>query len=126
MNNVLHKTKSKTFKDIVAERLHNSTGNRPGVITRLELLIEESQIFFSFWVAGLSSMGKIARLSTLMVGTQQVVGKIWYAGHNIKGKAITRLYAEKQLHIDSLILKHPIYYVISTLDMTKLTTLPRQ
>jgi hypothetical protein len=60
-----------------------------------------------------------------MVGTQQVVGEIWYAGHNITGKAITRLYAEKQLHIDSLILKHPIYYVITTLDMTKLTTLPR-
>jgi hypothetical protein len=54
-----------------------------------------------------------------MVGTQQVVGKICYAGHNIKGKAITRLYVEKQLHIDSLILKHPIYYVISTLEMTK-------
>jgi hypothetical protein len=70
-------------------------------------------------------MGKIARLSTLMVGTQQVVGKIRYASHNIKGKAITRLYTEKQPHINSLILKHPIYYVISTLDMTKLTTLPR-
>jgi hypothetical protein len=75
MNNVLHKTKSKTLKDIAAERLHNSTGNQPGVIACLELLIEESQIFFSFWAAGLSSMGKIARLSTLMVGTQQVVGK---------------------------------------------------
>jgi hypothetical protein len=61
-----------------------------------------------------------------MVGTQQVVGKIWYVGHNIKDKAITRMYAEKQLHLDNLILKHPIYYVISTLEMTKLTTLPRQ
>jgi hypothetical protein len=60
-----------------------------------------------------------------MVGTQQVVGKIWYACHNIKGKAIIRLNAEKQLHIDSLILKHPIYYVKTTLDMTKLTTLSR-
>jgi hypothetical protein len=60
-----------------------------------------------------------------MISTQQVVGKTWYADHNIKGKAITRLYAEKQLHIDSLILKHPINYVISTLDMTKLTTLLR-
>jgi hypothetical protein len=75
MNNVLHKTKSKILKDIAAERLHNSTGNRPGVIARLELLIKESQIFFSFGATGLSSMGKIARLSTLMVGTQQVVGK---------------------------------------------------
>jgi hypothetical protein len=58
MNNVLQKTKANTREDAEAERLHNSTGNRPGVIARLELLIEESQIFFSFWVAGLSSMGK--------------------------------------------------------------------
>jgi hypothetical protein len=50
-----------------------------------------------------------------MVDTQQVMGEIWYAGHNNKDKAITRLNAEKQLHLDSLILKHPIYYVISTL-----------
>jgi hypothetical protein len=35
------------------------------------------------------------------------------------------LYVEKQLHLDSLILKHPIYFVIWTLDMKKLTTLPR-
>jgi hypothetical protein len=122
MNNVLQKTKSNTLDKVAAEWLHNSTSNRPGVITHLKLLRKESQIFFNFWAASLSSMGKIARLSTLMVGTQQVVGKIWYAGHNIKGKAITRLYAEKQLHIDSLILKHPIYYVIPTLDMPKLTT----
>jgi hypothetical protein len=80
MNNVLHKTKSKTLEDIAAEWLHNSTGNQPGVIARLELLIEESQIFFNFLAAGLSSMRKIAKLSTLMVGTQQVVGKIWYQG----------------------------------------------
>jgi hypothetical protein len=125
MNNVLHKTKLKTLKDIAAEWLHNFTCIRPGVIARLELLIKESQIFFSFWAASLSSMEKIAMLSTLMIVTQQVVGKIWYAGHTIKGKAITRLYAEKQLHIDSLILKHPIYYVISTLDMPKLITLSR-
>jgi hypothetical protein len=57
-----------------------------------------------------------------MVGTQQVVGNIWYAYHNIKDKAITMLYAEKQLHKYSLILKHPIYYVISTLDMTSYFT----
>jgi hypothetical protein len=42
MNNVLHKTKSKTFKDIAAERHHNTIDNRPGVIARLKLLIEES------------------------------------------------------------------------------------
>jgi hypothetical protein len=37
MNKVLQKTKSNTLEDIAAERLHNSTGNQPGVITRLEL-----------------------------------------------------------------------------------------
>jgi hypothetical protein len=60
-----------------------------------------------------------------MVDTQLVVQKIWYVGHNIKDKAITWLYEEKELHLDSLILKHPIYYVISTPDMTNLTALPR-
>jgi hypothetical protein len=42
MNNVLQKTKANTREDTAAERLHNSTGNRAGVITPLELLIEES------------------------------------------------------------------------------------
>jgi hypothetical protein len=58
MNNILQKTKANTHEDTAVERLHNSTGNRPGVIARQELLIEESQIFFSFWAAGLSSMEK--------------------------------------------------------------------
>jgi hypothetical protein len=35
------------------------------------------------------------------------------------------LFAEKQLHLDSLILKHPIYYVILALDMTKLNHLAK-
>jgi hypothetical protein len=48
MNNVLQKTKSNTLDKIAAEWHHNSTGNRPGVIARLKLLIEESQIFISF------------------------------------------------------------------------------
>jgi hypothetical protein len=52
MNNVLQKTKSNTLKSIAAERLHNSTGNRSGVIARLELLIEVLQFFFIFGVAG--------------------------------------------------------------------------
>jgi hypothetical protein len=47
-NNVLQKTKSNTLEDITTEKLHDSTGNRPVVIARLELVIEESQIFFSF------------------------------------------------------------------------------
>jgi hypothetical protein len=39
MNNVLHKTKLKTLKDIAMEGLHNSTSNQLGVIAHLELLI---------------------------------------------------------------------------------------
>jgi hypothetical protein len=54
----LQKTKSNTLGSITAERLHNYIGNRPGVIARLEFLLEESKISFSFWAAGLSSMGK--------------------------------------------------------------------
>jgi hypothetical protein len=48
MNNVLQKTKLNTLEDTAAERHHNSTGNRLGVIARLELLIEVPQFFFSF------------------------------------------------------------------------------
>jgi hypothetical protein len=40
-------------------------------------------------------------------------------------KVVIMLYIEKQLHIDSLILKHPIYYVISAVDMTKLNHLAK-
>jgi hypothetical protein len=43
-----------------------------GATRNLELLIKEFQSIFFFLAAGLSSKGKIARLSTLMVGTQQV------------------------------------------------------
>jgi hypothetical protein len=41
-------TKLNTLEDTAAERLHNSIGNRSEVISHLELLIEESQISFSF------------------------------------------------------------------------------
>jgi hypothetical protein len=58
MNNVLHKIKLNTLKDTAAAKLQNSTGNWPGAIARLEFLIKESQIFFTFWAAGLSSMKK--------------------------------------------------------------------
>jgi hypothetical protein len=51
-------------------RLHNSTWMETGATHSLELIIEEFQSIFSFWAASLSSRGKIARLSTLMVGTQ--------------------------------------------------------
>jgi hypothetical protein len=52
MNNVVQKTKSNTLEYTTVDRLYNSTSNQSGVIARLELLIEESQIFFSFWAAG--------------------------------------------------------------------------
>jgi hypothetical protein len=55
-----------------SRRLHNTTGTATGAVHSLELLIEEFQPIFSFWATGLSSRGKIARLSTLMVSTQQV------------------------------------------------------
>jgi hypothetical protein len=48
MNNILQKTKSNTLDKIAAERHHNSTDNWLGVIARLELIIKEPQIFFSF------------------------------------------------------------------------------
>jgi hypothetical protein len=55
-----------------------------GVTRSLELLIKEFQSIFSFWAAGLSSRGKIARLSALMVGTQEGQEKydmqVWYQG----------------------------------------------
>jgi hypothetical protein len=41
MNNVLQKTKSNSLDDTAIERHHSSTGNRSGVITHLELLIEK-------------------------------------------------------------------------------------
>jgi hypothetical protein len=68
----LQKTKSNTLESIAAERHHNSTGNWLTTIAHLEHHIEELQIFFSFWAVGFYGKGKIARLSTLMVGTQQV------------------------------------------------------
>jgi hypothetical protein len=58
LNNVLQKIKSTILEDTSMERHHNSTDNRSGVIARLELFIEESQTFFSFWVADLYSRGK--------------------------------------------------------------------
>jgi hypothetical protein len=47
MDNALQKTKSITLETLV-ERHHNSTGNRSGVIARLEHFTEVLQIFFSF------------------------------------------------------------------------------
>jgi hypothetical protein len=43
-NNVLQKTKSNTHESIAVQRHHNSTGNRPVTIARLELHIIVLQI----------------------------------------------------------------------------------
>jgi hypothetical protein len=72
MSNILQKTKANTLEDAAAERHHNSTGNRLGVIARLELLIRESKNLFQLLSSKFVQQGEIARLSTLMVGTQQV------------------------------------------------------
>jgi hypothetical protein len=48
MNKVLQKTKSNTLENIAMEQHHNSTGNQPGVIAHLELLLEVLKFFFSF------------------------------------------------------------------------------
>jgi hypothetical protein len=92
MNNVLQKTKSNTLEDTVAKWHHNSTCNWPGAITPLELRIEESQIFFSFWEAG--GQGWV---HLWLVPSKY--RKQWYAWYNIKGKAIIRLNAEKHLRL---------------------------
>jgi hypothetical protein len=68
----LQKTKLNTLENIAAERHHNATGNRPGAITHQKHHIEVLQIFFSFRAADLYGRGEIARLSTLIVGTQQI------------------------------------------------------
>jgi hypothetical protein len=53
-------------------RLHNTIGMTIGATRSLEFLVKEFQSILSYLAAGLSSRGKIARLSTLIVGTQQV------------------------------------------------------
>jgi hypothetical protein len=53
-------------------RLYNTTGTATGATHSLELLMEEFQSILILQEAGLYNRGKIARLSTLMVGTQQV------------------------------------------------------
>jgi hypothetical protein len=53
-------------------RLQNTTVIATRAAHILELLIKEFQSIFTFWVAGFYSRSEIARLSTLMVDTQQV------------------------------------------------------
>jgi hypothetical protein len=71
-NNVLQKTKLNTLESIAAERLHNSTCNRLWAITHLEYHIEVLQSLLQLLSSRFEWQGKIARLSILMVGTQQV------------------------------------------------------
>jgi hypothetical protein len=59
-----------------------------------------------------------------MVGTQQVVGNNDMQGIMTRVK-ILQNYMQKTTTHRLINLKHPIYFVISTLYMTKLTTLPR-
>jgi hypothetical protein len=76
MNNVLHKTKSSTLGSITTEIHHNSTDNRPMEIAHLEHPIVVLQSLLRLLSIRFEWQGKIVRLSTHMVGTQQVVGKI--------------------------------------------------
>jgi hypothetical protein len=51
------KTKAAPLKQN-SGRLHNTTGIATGAVQSLELLVEEFQSIFTFWVAGLYSRGK--------------------------------------------------------------------
>jgi hypothetical protein len=68
----VQKTKSNTLRSIVAERDHNSIGNRPGAIAHLEHHFEVLQSLLQLLSIRFAWQGEIGRLSTLMVGTQQV------------------------------------------------------
>jgi hypothetical protein len=68
----LEKTKSNTLRSIAAEQLHNSTGNRPEIIAHLEYHIKVLQSLLQLLSNRFEWQGKMARFSTLMVGTQQV------------------------------------------------------
>jgi hypothetical protein len=68
----LQKTKSNTLGSIAAERHNNTTGNRPGAVSRLEHHFKVLQSLLQLLSSRIEWEGKIARLSTLMVGTQQV------------------------------------------------------
>jgi hypothetical protein len=68
----LQKTKSNTLRSIAAERHHNTTGNRPRAVARLEHHFKVLQSLLQFLSSRFEWQGKIARLSTLIVGTQQV------------------------------------------------------
>jgi hypothetical protein len=68
----LQKTKSNTLRSITVERHHNSTGNRPVAIARLEHHIDVLRNLLQLLSSMFVQQGEIARLRTLMVGTQQV------------------------------------------------------
>jgi hypothetical protein len=68
----LQKTKLNTLGSIAAKRHHDTTGNRPGAIAHLEHHIEVLQSLLQLLSSKFEWQGKIARLSILMVGTQEV------------------------------------------------------
>jgi hypothetical protein len=68
----LQKTKLNTLRSIAVQIHHNSTGNLPGAIAHLEHHINVLQNFLQLLSRRFVQQWKIARLSTLMLGTQQV------------------------------------------------------
>jgi hypothetical protein len=68
----LQKTKSNTLGSITVERHHNSTDNQLGAIAHLEHHIDVLQNLLQLLSSRFVQQGKIAMLSTLMIGTQQV------------------------------------------------------
>jgi hypothetical protein len=68
----LQKTKSNTLESIAEERYHNSTGNWPVAIAHLEHYIDVLQNLLQLLNNIFVQQEEIARLSTVIVGTQQV------------------------------------------------------
>ncbi len=68
----LQKTKSNTLGSIAVEIHHNSVGNRLVAIACLEHYIDILQNLLQLLSRRFVKQGEIARLSTLMIDTQQV------------------------------------------------------
>jgi hypothetical protein len=79
----LQKTKSNTHGSIAAERHHNTIGNRPGAIARLEHRIKVLQIFFTFWAASLSA-GENSKVEYTYGWYSASARNKWYAKGNKK------------------------------------------
>jgi hypothetical protein len=68
----LQKTKSNILRSIATERHHNSTDNLPEVIAHLEYYIKVFQSLLQLLSSRFEWQGKMAKLSILMVDTQQI------------------------------------------------------